>query len=133
MAFEIRFEQTGTFEAWEKCQQWLTVRGYSFGITCAMSPVGVLKGDYCIAKWRNLTPKERSALDGSVSGDFRNGPLTLTLKHAPILVDGRDFVAVPKHLEGLADAALRMTENGDDPSDMLKMLQHGMNKSQPKT
>lgn len=132
MAFEISFEREGPFESWYACQRWLTERGYSFGSTCVMSPVGVLKGDYTIAKWRNLTPKERAELDGSVSGDFRNGPVTLTLKVAPTLEENRDYVAIPEHLDALAESTLRMAESGDDPSDMLRMLHHGLNKSRPK-
>ncbi len=133
MSFQANFNRTGDFEAWYECQQWLTERGYSFGSTCVMSPVGVLKGDYSIAKWRNLSTQERAALDGTVTGDFRNGPLTLVLKEAPELVAGRDYVALPEHLNGFAESAFRMAENGENPDDMLKMLAHGLNKCRPKT
>lgn len=83
MSFHKAFDQVGDFAAWRACQDWLRDNGYSFGSTCAMHPVAVLKGDYCIAKWRNLTRKEISQLDGKVVGDFRNGPLTLYLKVTP--------------------------------------------------
>ena len=87
MQFEKKFEQKGTFAAWNAACRWLRDNGYSYSSTCVGGPVGVLKGDYCIAKWRNLTPKERSQLDGTVYGDFREGPLTLRLKSAPISID----------------------------------------------
>ena len=87
MAFQKVFDQQGTFEALHAAQCWLRENGYSFGATCACCPVGVLKGDYLIAKWRNLTRQERAELDGTLSGDFREGPLTLTLKSAPDTAD----------------------------------------------
>lgn len=40
-------------------------------------------------------------------------------------------VAVPDSLGGLADAALLAAENGDNPDDLLKMLEKGMSKQQP--
>lgn len=83
MAFEKVFDQKGTFEALHAAQRWLRERGYSYGSTCACYPVGVLHGDYLIAKWRNLTRQERAELDGALDGDFREGPLTLRLKRAP--------------------------------------------------
>ena len=78
--FQKTFDQKGTFEALYACQRWLTANGYSYGSTCCAEPVGVLKGDYVIAKWRNLTRQERAELHGTVDGDFREGPLVLRLK-----------------------------------------------------
>ena len=48
-----------------------------------MHPVAVLKGDWLIAKWKNLTKKEIAQLDGMVDGNFRDGPVTVTLKVEP--------------------------------------------------
>lgn len=77
------FDQKGTFKAQHACEEWLEENGYSYSATCADGPVGVLKGKYVIAKWRNLTKQERAELDGTVDGDFREGPVTLRLKTAP--------------------------------------------------
>lgn len=97
MPFEMTFAQEGTFKALHAAQAWLRLHGYSCGSTCSMGPVGILKGDYCIAKWRNLTRKERSELDGTLDGNFREGPLVLRLKKAPELnayqVGDNDIVA----------------------------------------
>lgn len=41
-------------------------------------------------------------------------------------------VVVPEHLEGLAEAAIRAAETGDNPTDMLKMIGHGLKKSHAK-
>lgn len=41
-------------------------------------------------------------------------------------------VEIPAHLDGLAEAALRAAEQGNNAEDLLKMVGHGLNKSQPK-
>lgn len=38
-------------------------------------------------------------------------------------------VTLPDHLNGIADAAFKMVEEGECPDDMLNMLKHGLNKS----
>jgi hypothetical protein len=81
--FKKVFDQKGTWAASEACKKWLTDNGYSYGSTSAMCPMPVLRGDWIIAKWKNLTRAEIAGLDGKVSGDFREGPLTLLLKQAP--------------------------------------------------
>ncbi len=80
---EIVFDQKGTFRALEAARQWCRDNGISYGSSCAMSPTGLLRGDYCIAKWRNLTLKERKELDGTMSGDMREGPVTIRLRDLP--------------------------------------------------
>lgn len=66
--------------------QWCDDNGYSYGSLCNAMPIGILKGDFLIAKWRNLTEKERDELDGQITlsadGDWRNGPVVITLKKA---------------------------------------------------
>ena len=41
------------------------------------------------------------------------------------------YATVPKHLEGLVDAAFRMVEEGQDPTDVLKMVSYGLEKRRP--
>lgn len=41
--------------------------------------MGLLYGDWAIAKWRNLSPAERKQLDGRMEGDFRHGPVTIRI------------------------------------------------------
>ncbi len=80
---EIEFNQTGDFSAVNAARKWLQDHGYSYGSMCMDMPIGILKGSWCIAKWRNLTPKERNQLDGKlISLDFRNGPVIIQLKDA---------------------------------------------------
>jgi hypothetical protein len=42
------------------------------------------------------------------------------------------YVTVPKHLEGLVDAAFTMAEAGDDPGDVLAMIRFGLEKANGK-
>ena len=80
---EIEFNQTGDFSAVNAARKWLQEQGYSYGSMCMDMPIGILKGSWCIAKWRNLTMKERKQLDGQmVSSDFRDGPVVIQLKDA---------------------------------------------------
>jgi len=82
-AFTKTFSEPGTFKALCAAENWLTENGYSYGPGSAMDPVPVLKGDFIIAKWKNLTEKEVAQLDGKIDGNYRSGPVTVTLKIAP--------------------------------------------------
>jgi len=82
-AFTKTFTEPGTFQALYAAQKWLDENGYSYGPGSAMHPMPVLKGDFIIAKWKNLTRKEIVQLDGKIDGSFREGPVTVTLKAEP--------------------------------------------------
>ena len=82
-AFTKTFSEPGTFQALYAAEKWLTENGYSHGPVSAMDPVPALKGDFIIAKWKNLTKKEIAQLDGKVDGNYREGPVTVMLKTAP--------------------------------------------------
>jgi hypothetical protein len=79
----IEFKNTGEeFSAFYAAEQWCYDNGYSYGSMCGSEPIGLLKGDHDIAKWRNLTDKQRKALDGTmtVTGRFRYNDVIITLK-----------------------------------------------------
>lgn len=62
-------------------EAWCAANGISVGQSSATGPTGLLFGEYdWIAKWRNLTPQERADLHGTMSGDFREGPVVIELK-----------------------------------------------------
>lgn len=66
------------FTAYKAAEAWCAAQGLSVGPMCGRSsPIGLMRGEYAIAKWRNLSVQERKALDGRLSGDFRTGPITL--------------------------------------------------------
>ncbi len=105
---QIQFNNEGTFEALYAAEAWCKEHGLSYGQSCATGPTGLLFGKYdWIAKWRNLTQQERNELHGTMSGDFREGPVTITLKdaavkeHAPQLLEQS---TAPEHVLNEAKA-----------------------------
>lgn len=81
--FKKTFDCPDTFNSLYAAQNWLAERGYSYGPGSVMCPMPVLKGDYQIAKWKNFTKQEIAQLDGKIDGNFRDEPVTVTLKVAP--------------------------------------------------
>ena len=73
------FNQTGDFEAYHAAEAWLKENGYSAGSMCGDQPIGILKGDVYIPKWRNLTNSDKRILHGRLTGDMRIGPVTLEI------------------------------------------------------
>lgn len=80
----VRFDQDGDFAALYAARVWCRERGVSYGSTDRTHTIGLMVGDFCIAKWNNLTRKERLAVDGTITGDARHGPLTLRINRAAI-------------------------------------------------
>lgn len=78
----ITFEQKGEFKAYSAACKWCEENGYSYGSMQRDAPIGILKGDWTIAKWRNLDSSERKALDGTMScaTSFREAPVRIVLK-----------------------------------------------------
>jgi hypothetical protein len=74
------FEGKKDFEALYAAEQWCRDNGISYGPTCAAGPQALLFGDYSIAKWRNLTAKERKQVHGVIEDSLREGPVTLRIK-----------------------------------------------------
>lgn len=78
----ITFTQEGTFQAYSAACKWCEENGYSHGSMQGCSPIGILKGDWTISKWRNLNQKQRDELDGTMSciTSFREAPVHIVLK-----------------------------------------------------
>jgi hypothetical protein len=74
------FESDETFGAYYAAERWCRANGISCGSPCTSAPIGLLFGNYQIAKWRNLTAKERSLLHGTITGNLRNGPMTVFIE-----------------------------------------------------
>jgi hypothetical protein len=77
------FDQIGTFQALYAAEAWCREQGISYGSGCAGCPVGLMYGDYLVAKWRNLSQEEIRALDGRMTGNFRQGPIVIDIKDRP--------------------------------------------------
>lgn len=78
---EIVFKATGTvFMAYREAEYWCKQNGYSYGSMCHPQPTAIFKGDVYVAKWKNLTSKERNSVDGIITGDdYREGDITIIL------------------------------------------------------
>ncbi len=76
---KLVFEGTDTFEALRKAQAWCVENGISYGSSCRNLPIGLMFGDYDIAKWRNLSPKDIRELHGVMKGPLRTGPITVEI------------------------------------------------------
>ena len=83
-AVVVRFDQTGDFAASRAAEAWCAARGISVGVSDRTHIRGLLVGSYHIAKWHNLTRKEQRACDGTITGDGRNGPLTLRISRGAL-------------------------------------------------
>lgn len=57
------------FSALYEAQQWLVDNGYSVGPMCHGCPMGIVKGEVFIGKWRSLTREEQRDLDGQLHAD----------------------------------------------------------------
>jgi len=78
----LKFNEPGDFAALSAAQKWCRDHGISYGSLQGPDPVGLMVGDYAIAKWRNLSAAERAELDGQLTGDKRNGPVFIQLTNA---------------------------------------------------
>ena len=73
------FDNPGDFDAPRSAELWLKEKGYSVGAMQGSAPRGILKGEFLIAKWRNLNAHDRNVLDGQLTGDSRSGPITVEI------------------------------------------------------
>lgn len=75
----LTFSDIGDFAAMRRAERFLEDAGFSVGHAQRGAPRGILYGDYDIQKWRNLNERHRAALHGVMTGDMRNGPVTVAL------------------------------------------------------
>jgi len=73
-----------TFVAFHEAETYCKDLGFSVGRMCCPEPIGVKRGDWDIAKWRNLSTGDRQAMDGAIVGDMRDGPVTVLLAAHPL-------------------------------------------------
>jgi hypothetical protein len=76
---ELTFFKEGAFGSYYEATGWCIENGYSYGSMCGPLPIALLKGDYNIAKWKNLTSRERQEVDGIMTGDFISGEVTIII------------------------------------------------------
>ena len=74
------FKVKGTFDSFYKASEWVKDNGYSQGSMARTMPIGLMKGDYDIAKWYNLDKEDIKGLDGvMISNDFREGEVEIII------------------------------------------------------
>jgi len=76
------FDNKGDFGAYDAARNWLRCQGYTYGSMQGSAPIGIVRGDCYISKWRDMSEKERSELDGKMTAPlfFRDGPVTIEIK-----------------------------------------------------
>jgi hypothetical protein len=74
------FDQQGAFEAMRAAEKWCDENGISYGRSQADAPTGLLRGNFDISKWRNMSKAEIAALDGTMTGNLRDGPVIIQIK-----------------------------------------------------
>ena len=67
------------FTALNAARRALQRAGFAIGHMQSGEPIGLLHGGFAIQKWRNLSPAHRAQLHGTLEGDFRHGPVRLSL------------------------------------------------------
>lgn len=75
------FTSEETFGAYNEAEEYCKALGVSVGRMCSPMPTGLAKGDFDIAKWKNLSASDKTLLDGVIVGDFRNGPVRVYLSY----------------------------------------------------
>ena len=77
MKRHAKFEGKEDFEAYNKAGKFLKENGFSYGSMERDKPIGIMYGDYNIAKWRNLDSSDRDNLHGQMTAEtsFRFGPV----------------------------------------------------------
>lgn len=76
----IEFTEAGDFTACRAAEQWCKDNGVSYGPLDRFDSRGLLYGNYAIAKWHNLTQRERKACHGVMTGDMRKGPVRIAIR-----------------------------------------------------
>lgn len=74
------FDSAETFHAYDQAEEYCKSLGLSVGHMCSPMPTGVKKGDFDIAKWKNLDNKDKREMDGVIVAEsFRDGPVSVYL------------------------------------------------------
>lgn len=73
------FNEAGDFKAMYAAEAWCAENGISVGSSERGNPRCLMRGDFAIAKWRNLSAAERKECHGVMTGDMRNGPVTVEM------------------------------------------------------
>jgi hypothetical protein len=76
---KLEFNESGDWKAVTAAEKWCAENGISVGTMQGASPRGLKRGEFTIAKWRNLSENDIAGLDGRMTGDMRNGPVIIEI------------------------------------------------------
>lgn len=74
---KLTFTEAGDFNSCYAAEEWCKAAGLSVGSMQRGEPRCLMRGDVYVAKWRNLSAAERIECHGAMTGDMRNGPVTV--------------------------------------------------------
>lgn len=79
--FTRTFESNDDFGATRAAEKFIADLGLDYGLGSPQrgAPRGLMFGPYDVMKWRNLSDIDRAMLHGTLTGDGRRGPVTLTV------------------------------------------------------
>jgi hypothetical protein len=82
MSNKIVFESGTSFQAYYAAEQWCRDNGISLGSMERGNPIGLMRGDFYISKWSNMTKAEQAACHGTMTAKngFRDGPVVIEMK-----------------------------------------------------
>lgn len=102
----IRFTGGGDFDAMNAAENWCRENGISYGPSQVMAPQGLLRGDYCISKWRNMEKREQLALHGVMNAQ-RDSPCFICMRWPVVEHEGEQW-----HLRSVGQAIAGRAECG---------------------
>lgn len=74
------FEVEGTFESYYAASKWAKENGYECGSMDGRSPIALMKDYDYVAKWHNISVKDRKIVHGVMISDyFREKPVTILI------------------------------------------------------
>lgn len=74
------FDAEGDFESYYAANSWARENGYTTGSMDGFNPIALMKDYDYVAKWHNISNKERQMVHGVMISDyFREKPVTILI------------------------------------------------------
>jgi hypothetical protein len=74
------FNVEGTFQSFYSASSWAKENGYEIGSMDGHNPIALMKGYDYVAKWHNISNKERQMVHGVMISDyFREKPVRILI------------------------------------------------------
>lgn len=74
------FNVEGTFQSYYAAREWAVNRGYEVGSMDGFNPIAMMKGYDYVAKWHNISPKDRQTVHAVMISDyFREKEVTILI------------------------------------------------------